>query len=64
MFGMVNNRTILLPTLNPGCLKEPDEVPIEIFVFVDLLEPWKNCLVIRECLTALFLNPESQSHES
>ena len=34
MFGMVNNRTILLPTLNPGCLKEPDEVPIEIFVFV------------------------------
>ena len=47
--------------LTPGCLQEPDGVPIELGILLDSLYPVINNLVIRECLTALFeiLNSES-----
>ena len=43
-------------TLTRGCLKVHGGVPIVLCLFGD---PRINCLVFRECLTALFLNPES-----
>ena len=48
-----------------GCLKVHGGVPIVLCIFFYLLEPRIICLVIREWLIALFLNPESwsSSHE-
>ena len=46
-------------TLHPGCLNEPDGDPIELFIPCYPLEPCINRLVIRYCLTALFLILES-----
>ena len=46
-------------TLTHGCLKVHGEVPIVLCIFVDPLYPRIKCLVFRECLVALFLNPES-----
>ena len=53
-------------TLTHGCLKVHGGVPIDLGIFVDPLKPRVNCLVFREFLIALFLNPESQSssHDS
>ena len=43
-----------------------DGMPIVLCILFDPFEPRINCLVIRDWLTALFLNPESwsSSHES
>ena len=53
--------TILGPsvTLTNGCLKVHGKVPIVLCIFVDPLQPRNNCLVFREYLITLFLNPES-----
>ena len=53
-------------TLTHGCLKVHGGVPIVLCIFVDPLQARINCLVFRECLTALFPNPESwsSSHDS
>ena len=46
-------------TLTHGCLKVHGGVPIVLCIFVDPLQPGINRLVFKECLIALFLNPES-----
>ena len=53
-------------TLTHGCLKVHGGVPILLCIFVDPLSSRINGLVFRECLIALFMNPEfwSSSHDS
>jgi hypothetical protein len=46
-------------TLFHSCLKVDAGVPIAVIIFLDPLVVRINCLVIRELLTVLFLNPES-----
>ena len=46
-------------TLSHSCLKVHAGVPIVLIIFLDPLVIRVNCLVIRELLTVLFLNPES-----
>ena len=46
-------------TLSHSCLKVHAGVPLALFIFLDPLVLRINCLVIRELLTVLFLNPES-----
>ena len=46
-------------TLSHSCLKVHGGVPIALIIFLDPLVLRINCLVIRELLTVLFLNPES-----
>ena len=46
-------------TLSQSCLKVHGGNPIALCIFVDPLVLRISCLVIRELLNALFLNPES-----
>ena len=48
-----------LYTLSHSCLKVHASVPIVFISFSDPLVLRINCLVIRELLNTLFLNPES-----
>ena len=50
-------------TLPPDCLQKPYGDPIELFISLDPLSPWISHLVLRVCLTALFLflNPEAKN---
>ena len=62
--GFEQNKFILIPsdtflTLTHGRLKVHGGVPIVLCIFVDPLWPRINYLVFKECLIALFLNPES-----
>ena len=50
---------ILVNKLSHSCLKVHAGVPIALIIFLDPLVLRINCLVIRQLLTVLFLNPES-----
>ena len=56
---LTHNELGNLSTLSHGCLKVHGGVPMVLCIFLDPLLLRINCLVIRELLNALFLNPES-----
>ena len=56
---MLEKKTYFMRTLSHSCLKVHAGVPIALIIFLDPLVLRINCLVIRELLTVLFLNPES-----
>ena len=56
----------MLITLTHGCLKVHGGVPIILCILVDPLQARISCLVFREWIIAIFLNPDSwsSSHNS